>query len=138
MELKDRQIDVQPNLNLLYTEDISMAYLFCSIPKIIWTIHKKSKFPFGFKQNNSYFFLDVKVTHGSNGFPASVFRKAKFSGAFTNFDSFIFESYNTNLIFTLLLRCFTICSDMQSFDLEVEQLRHIFKWNNCWFKRPAC
>ena len=71
--------------------------------------------------------MDVKVTRGSNGFPASVFRKAKFSGAFTNFDSFIFESYKTNLIFTLLLRCFTICSDMQSFDLEVEQLQHVFK-----------
>ena len=47
-----------------------------------------------------------------------------------NFDSFIFESFKTNLIFTLLFHCFTICSDMQSFHLEVEQLRQIFKCNN--------
>ena len=45
-------------------------------------------------------------------------------------DSFISESYKTNLIFTLLFRCFTICSDMQSFHLEVEQLRQIFKCYN--------
>ena len=46
------------------------------------------------------------------------------------FVSYIFESYKTDLIFTLVFRCFTICSDMQSFHLEVEQLRQIFKCNN--------
>ena len=92
--------------------------------------HKNFKFTFDFEQNNSFSFLDVKITRGSNGFSTSVFRKATFSDVFTNFDSFIFESYKTGLIFTLLFRCFTICSDMQSFHLEVEQLRQIFKCNN--------
>ena len=92
--------------------------------------HKNLKFTFDFEQNNSFSFLDVKITRGSNGFSTSVFRKATFSDVFTNFDSFIFESYKTGLIFTLLFRCFTICSDMQSFHLEVEQLRQIFKCNN--------
>ena len=94
------------------------------------TRHKNFKFTFDLQQNNSFSFLDVKITRGSNGFSTSVFRKATFSGVFTNFDSFIFESYKTDLIFTLLFRCFTICSDMQSFHLEVEQLRQIFKCNN--------
>ena len=76
----------------------------------------------GHKNLNFTFFLDVKITRGSNGFSTSLFRKATFSGVFTIFDSFIFESYKTGLIFTLLFRCFTICSDMQSFHLEVEQL----------------
>ena len=39
-------------------------------------------------------------------------------------------SLTKHLIFTLLFRCFTICSDMQSFHLEVEQLRQILKCNN--------
>ena len=69
--------------------------------------------------------LPVVVTD----FPLQFFVKA-FSGVFTNFDSFIFESYKTHLLFTLLFRCFTICSDMQGFHLEVEQLRQIFKCNN--------
>ena len=47
-----------------------------------------------------------------------------------NFDGFIFGSYKTDLIFKLLFHCFTICSDMQSFHLEVKQLGHIFKCNN--------
>ena len=66
------------------------------------TRHKNLKFTFDFEQNNSFSFLDVKITRGSNGFSTSVFRKATFSGVFTNFDSFIFESYKTDLIFTLL------------------------------------
>ena len=95
------------------------------------TRHKNSKFTFDFEQNNSFSFLDVKITWGSSGFSTSVFRKAMFSGVFTNFDSFIFESYKTGLIIlTLLFGCFTICSDMQSFPLEVEQLQQIFKCNN--------
>ena len=94
------------------------------------TTHKNLKFTFDFEQNNRFSFLDVKITHESNGFSTSVFRKATFSGVFINFDSFIFESYKTSLIFTLLFCCFTICPDMQSFHLEVEQLRQIFKCNN--------
>ena len=94
------------------------------------TRYKNLKFTFDFEQNTGFSFLDVKITRGSNGFSTSVFRKATFSGVFTNFDGFIFESYKTDLIFTLLFRCFIICSDMQSFRLEVEQLRQIFKCNN--------
>ena len=94
------------------------------------TRHENLKFTFDFELNNSFSFLDVKITRGSNGFSTSVFGKATLSGVFTNSDSFIFESYKTDLIFTLLSRCFTICSDMQSFHLEVEQLRQIFKCNN--------
>ena len=82
--------------------------------KYVKTRHKNLKFTFDFEQNSSFSFLDVKSTRGSNGFSTSVFRKATFSGVFTNFDSFIFEPYKTDLIFTLLFRCFTICSDMQT------------------------
>ena len=94
------------------------------------TKHKNFKFTFHFEQNNSFSFFDVKITLGNNGFFTSVFHKATFSEVFTNFDTFICESYKTNLIFTLFFRCFTICSDIQSFHLEVEQLRQIFKCNN--------
>ena len=98
--------------------------------KYMNTKHKQLKFTFDFEQNNSFSFLDVKITRGSKVFSTSVFRKATFSGVFTIFDRLIFESYKTGLIFTLLFCCFTICSDMQSFHLEVEQLRQIFKCNN--------
>ena len=94
------------------------------------TRHKNLKFTFDFEQNNSLTFLDVKTTHRNKGFSTSVLRKATLSSVFRNFDSFIFECYKTGLIFALLFRCFTICSDMQSFHVEVDQLLQLFKYNN--------
>ena len=127
-------LEFKPAVYRRYVDDIFVLFKskdhLLSFAKYMNTRHKNLKFTFDFEQNNSFYFLDVKITRGSNGFSTSVFCKAMFSGVFTNFDSFIFESYNTNLIFTLLFRCFTICSDMQSFHLEVEQLRQIFKCNN--------
>ena len=94
------------------------------------TRHKNLKFTFHFEQNNSFYFLGVKITLGSKGFSTLVFHKATFSGVFMNFYSFIFESSKTYFIFSLLFRYFSICSDIQNFDLEVDQLRQIFKCNN--------
>ena len=49
---------------------------------------------------------------------------------FTNYDSFIFDTYNIGLAHTLLFRFFKICSSMGNFHIEVEQTRSIFKCNN--------
>ena len=126
--------EFKPVVHRGYVDDIFVLFKskdhLLLFAKYMATRHKNLKFTFDFEQNNSFSFLDVKITRGSNGFSTSVFRKATFSGVFTNFDSFIFESYKTGLIFTLMFRCFTICSDMKSFHLEVEQLRRIFKCNN--------
>ena len=84
------------------------------------------KFTSDFEQNHSLSFLDVTITRRSKGFSPSVFRRATFSGVLRNFDNFMFESYKLGLIFALLCRCFTICSDMQRF-----QLRR-------YFNRPIC
>ena len=96
-----------------YVDDIFVSFkskdhlpLFA---KYMNTRHENLKFVFHFEQNNRFSFLDVKITRGSNGFSTSVFHKTTFSGVFMNFDRFIFESYKTNLIFTLLFCCFTIC-----------------------------
>ena len=94
------------------------------------TKHKNLKFTFALEQNNSFSFLNVKITRGSKRFFTSFFCKATFTGVFTNFDSFVFESYKTGLIFILLFRCFTICSYMLSFYLGFDPLRQIFKCNN--------
>ena len=92
--------------------------------------HISMKFTSENENSNCFSFLDVKITRCNEGFSTSVFRKPTFSGVFTNFDSFIFHSYKIGLLHTLLFRCFTICSSMQNFHLEIEKLRHIFKQNN--------
>ena len=103
---------------------------FLSFDRYMNTRHENLKLTFDFELNDSLSFLDVKITRGSKGFFTSACRKKTFSGFFTNLDSFIFQSYKTGLIFTLLFRCFTIGSDRQSFHFEVDQLREIFKYNN--------
>ena len=127
-------LEFKPVVYRRYVDNIFVLFKskdhLLSFAKYMNTRHKNLKFTFDFEQNNSFSFLDVKITCGSNGFSTSIFQKAKFSGVFMNFGSFIFETCKTNLIFTLLFRCFTICSDMQSFHLEVEQLQQIFKCNN--------
>ena len=63
-------------------------------------------------------------------FVTFIFRKATFSGVFTNYDSFISDTCKIGLVHTLLFRFFKICSSMENFHIEVELLRSIFKCNN--------
>ena len=48
-------------------------------------------------------FLDVLITRTSNGFKTSVYHKPKFSGLYSNFNSFISEEYEVGLIYYLSL-----------------------------------
>ena len=99
-----------------YVDDIFVFFkskdYFLSFARYRNTRHKHLKFTFGFEQNNSLSFSDVKISRENKGFSTSVFRKATFSGVFTNFDSFI----------TLMFHCFTIRKNMQSFHLEGRSL----------------
>ena len=86
--------------------------------------HRNIKFTFETE------FLDVKITPKTKRFVTSIFRKAKFSGVFTKYDSFIFDTYKISLVHTLLFRFFKICSSMENFHIGVEHLRCIFRCNN--------
>ena len=69
--------------------------------------HKNIKFTSETENKNSMSFLDIKITRNNNKFMTSVYRKLSFSGVFTNFVSFIPNSYKYNLLFTLLQAIFT-------------------------------
>ena len=71
------------------------------------------KYNLEFKINNSFSFLDVKVTLTANQLVTSVFQKATFSGVFTNFKSFIPVAYKFGLVYTLLHPSFAICSSYE-------------------------
>ena len=79
--------------------------------------------------NNSLSFLDIKLLEATNKFTTSVYRKPTFSGVFTNFESFIPNSYKYALIFTLLHRAFKLCSNFELFHQEIENLKNIFRNN---------
>ena len=92
--------------------------------------HKNIKFTFETEDSNNFSFLYVKITRKNKRFVTSIFRKATFSGVYTNYDCFILETCKTGLVHTLLFRFFKIWSSMENFHIEVEHLRSIFKCNN--------
>ena len=55
--------------------------------------HRNIKFTFETEDSNNFSFLDVKITRQNKGFVTSIFRKATFSGVFTNYDSFVSDAY---------------------------------------------
>ena len=74
-------------------------------------------------------FLDVKITRSNNQLITSVFRKATFSGVFTNFKSFMPVTYKFGLVHTLLHRSFSICSSYEKFHEEIVLLKEVCKKN---------
>ena len=81
--------------------------------------HKCLKFPSQAGNDNSISFLDIKITRHNQQFKTSVYRKPTFSGVFIHYESYVDQIYKKSLIDPLLFRCFSICSDYTSFDLEV-------------------
>ena len=78
--------------------------------KYINTRHKNINFTHEIEKNNSLAFLDVLVTR-ENPFGTSLYRKPTFSGLYSNFKSFMPDSYKKGLIFTLLHSAFVLCCD---------------------------
>ena len=92
--------------------------------------HKCIRFTSEAESNNTFSFLDINITRENKQFKTSIYRKPTFSGLFTHYESYIDPSYKKSLIFTLLSRCYFICSDYTLFHLEVERLREILKTNS--------
>ena len=93
--------------------------------------HKNMKFTSQIENENSIWFLDIKLCRDSNKFTTSIYREPTFSRVLTNFGSFIPKSYKYNLLFTLLHRAFNFFSNFQLFRQEIDKLKTIFKSNNC-------
>ena len=68
--------------------------------------HPNIKFATEIEENNSISFPDIKINRKSNRFLTSVYHKPTFTGAFTNFNSYIPLSYKSGLISSLLYRAF--------------------------------
>ncbi|XP_057311762.1 uncharacterized protein LOC130649496 isoform X1 [Hydractinia symbiolongicarpus] len=64
-----------------------------------------------------------------DSFVTNVYRKPTFSGVYTNFSSFIPMEYKHGLIFSLLYRCYHLCSDLNKFHVEISQLQTILGRN---------
>ena len=92
--------------------------------------HKNIKFTKEVESNGSLPFLDVLVSREEGKFTTNIYRKPTFSGVFTNFESFLPSSYKNGLVFTLLYRCFRICSSVKKFHEQVEFTKNTLRMNS--------
>ena len=78
-------------------------YLSSKHPNINFSLEKES--------DGRLSFLGINILREKENFATNVYRKKTFSCVYTNFNSFIPETYKTSLVKSLLFRCFNLCSD---------------------------
>ena len=131
--LRECPVASVPIFNKPYVDDIFVLLkyenrvnnlLFYLNPK-----HPNIRFTCEIEKDRSPMFLDTNVYRGNNRFETSVYRKSTFSGAYTNYRSFIATEYKSSLITTLLYRSFTIVSDYHKLHEEIVKLKSVLRQN---------
>ena len=92
--------------------------------------HPNINFSIGKEKDGCLPFLDVNIFRENKKFATNIYRKKAFSGVYTNFKSFIPETYKIVLIKSLLFRCFSLCSDFIKFHHEIDKLKSILYKNS--------
>ena len=96
--------------------------------KFLNSRHKSMNFTLEKEENACLPFLDVKVTK-SDTFVTSLYKKPTFSGIYLNFKSHVPETYKKGLIFCLLFRLHSICSNWTLIHDEICKLKCILLKN---------
>ena len=87
------------------------------------TRHPNMSFSIEQEKNGKLSFLDVEVSREKGKFVTTVYRKPTFSGLYTHFESFLPAVYKFGMVYTLVYRCFKICSDWTKFHEELSFLK---------------
>ena len=90
--------------------------------------HPNIKFSIEKEKDRHLPFLDINIFGENDKFGTNVYRKKTFSRVYTNFKSFKPETYKIGLIKSLLLQCFSLCSDFIKFHHDI---KHHFKVRMC-------
>ena len=132
--LKDCSHSLKPFFYRWYVDDIFV--LFSSLDqaekfkKYLSSKHPNINFSLEKENDDCLSFLDINIFHEKGKFFTNVYREKAFSGVYTNFNSFIPETYKTGLIESLLFRCFNLCSDFVKFHHEINILKSILYKNS--------
>ena len=126
--LKDYPHSLKPVFYRRYLDH--MLVLFSSLDqaekfkKYISSKHPNINFSLEKENYSRLSFLNISIFREKGKF-VSVYRKKTFSGVYTNFNSFIPETYKTGLIKSLLFRYFSLCSNFVKFHHEISILKSI-------------
>ena len=99
-----------------------MEYLSSKHPNINFSVEKE--------KDSCSPFLDVNIFRENKKFATNIYTKKTFSGVYTNFRSFIPETYKFGLIKSLLFQGFSLCSDFIKFHHEIDKLKSILYKNS--------
>ena len=77
------------------------------------SIHQKIKFTKVNEENNKLALLDVQITKNSDCIETSIFRNNTNLDIYTRWDSYVPNRCKQNLVWTLLLRGYSICNSSQ-------------------------
>ena len=91
--------------------------------------HKNMSFTLEEESDIKLPFLDILVIR-DNILTTNIYRKPTFSGLYSNFHSFLPEKYKSGLMYTLLFRIYTICSDRSKIYTEIGNLRKFMRKND--------
>ena len=72
-------------------------------------------------------FLDVEISRENSIYVRTNYRKLSFTGVYTHFESFLPSTHKFGMLFTLVYRCFNLCSDWTKFHRELVTLKYIFQ-----------
>ena len=84
-------------------------------------------FSFEKEKNGTMSVLDVEISREIGKFVTTAYRKT--SGVYTHFESFLLSTHKFDVHYTLVYRCFLLCSDQTKFHRELVTLQEIFHGN---------
>ena len=96
--------------------------------KFLNSRHRNMNFSLEKEENGCLPFLDVKITKGET-FITSLYKKPTFSGIYVNFKSHVPDTYKKGLIYCLLFRIYSICSNWDIIHDEICKLKCILLKN---------
>ena len=97
-------------------------YLSSKHPNISFSLEKENDGPISF--------LNINIFREKGKFVTNVYRKKTFSGVYSNFDSFIPETYKTGLIKSLMFQSLNLCLDFVKFHHEIDILKGMLAKNS--------
>ena len=78
---------------------------------------------------NKLSFLEVEIICQQGKFTTAVYQKFNFSGVYINSENFLPSVHKFRMVYTLVYRCFCICSNWTQFHIELTFLKRIFRKN---------
>ena len=112
---------------MIYFSSLNQAEKF---KKYLSSKHPNIKFSLEKENDGRLSFLDINIFREKGKFVTNVYRKKTFNGVYTNFNSFIPETFKTGLMASLLFRCFNLCSEFVKFHHNINILKGVLHKNS--------